>query len=105
MADRIEWLTADDEAFMQQRLTWISGLRPAFNTRQQGVIIFTKKVKPDRWSNRTRIQHSLAIHMDAYGECVHSEDFPPGTHIRAVKLHAEAMLHKLRAMGHEIIAD
>ena len=101
----VKWISAVDEGFMQQRLAWIDGLRPFTNVNHQGVIIFSAAEREYEWSDRRRIRHVLRIHMDSYGEHVHTEKFPFGTHIRDVKVKAEGLLTKFRAEGHEIISD
>ena len=101
----VKWISAPDEEFMQQRLTWIDGLRPFTNVSQQGVIIFSAAEREYEWSDRMLTRHTLQIHMDAYGEHVYTEKFPFGTHIRDVKVKAEGLLTKFRAEGHEIISD
>ena len=87
------------------RVAHIEGLRPATNSRHHGGVIFTKNVPAQRWSSNKKTQHTLTIHMDAFGETVHSETLPFGTHIRHVKERAEALLEKYRAEGHQIISD
>lgn len=100
-----KWLSFEDEGFMDQRVTYIDGLRPATNINYHGVVIFSKKVPEHRWSSSKKTQHTLTIHMDAFGETVHTETLPFGTHIRHVKERAEVLLAKYRAEGHQIISD
>lgn len=105
MTEIIEWLSCDDLDFMKQRLTWIDGLRPATNSKHQGVIIFSRRAPISKWSNLKGVEHTLSINMGPYGEDVHQETFPVRTHIRKVKAEAERLLAKYRAEGKEIVSD
>jgi hypothetical protein len=100
-----KWISFEDDGFMDQRVTHIEGLRPATNSHHHGVVIFSKKTPEHRWSSRKRTRHTLSIHMDAFGETVHSETLPFGIHIREVKEKAEALLEKYRAEGRQIVSD